>query len=462
MDMRSDIFNDYLNSILAQGLSKGKRAEIRREFESHLDEKTDWFIEIGFDEETASQKAVTEMGAPDEVREQLYEIHKEKTYKTVLLIVGLFVFMIYAMLYGFMYANLDTADPPKVYQVLLSAIYMSFITLLLLRNREHRKVKTSIALSVYFLIAAVLSWPFSAPTQPVFYALAEIFSAICVRTFTQGKETDIYRYMIDNGIVAVFGSILFNAGCAVSSFITALRSNKSKVIKKAGRRKGGHALPVLIAALVLFSFVMPSGYYMAAKSLNNKFELTETQRSKYYYEITVETLELLDSIKFEMSESEVNDIIKKGSSHIIYSSKSEYKDEESGEYQLSYELKHRMSRTYHNLDGIFITIVFNKQANMIHKDLSLLSADYYDIKKIKRIDTLLSQGMKREEVLNIFIDKKVYPDNVYQSLSGFKTDELITFNIIIRSDDPFILPSLPSYWLEFEDGILVKHQIEVD
>jgi hypothetical protein len=72
--MRSNLFNEYLDSIIAQGLSKKKKAEIRTEFENHLQDKTDWYIEIGYGEDEATQKAVAEMGESAEVRDKLYKI----------------------------------------------------------------------------------------------------------------------------------------------------------------------------------------------------------------------------------------------------------------------------------------------------------------------------------------------------------------------------------------------------
>ena len=47
------IVEDYLNSVIPNNLTAGGGAELREEIESHIYDKAYFYIEIGFDENTA-------------------------------------------------------------------------------------------------------------------------------------------------------------------------------------------------------------------------------------------------------------------------------------------------------------------------------------------------------------------------------------------------------------------------
>lgn len=67
--------NDYISSV-TEGIENPKAvSEIEQELSSHIEEKTDFYIEIGYSEEQALDMAVEEMGNPKEVSKQLNEIH---------------------------------------------------------------------------------------------------------------------------------------------------------------------------------------------------------------------------------------------------------------------------------------------------------------------------------------------------------------------------------------------------
>ncbi len=448
--MNLDKFTVYLDSILADGLSKRKKIEIRDEFECHLKDKTDRFIEIGFDEETASEKAILEMGNPDEVRDKLFSLHKEKSYVICLMIIGLFLFMIYALYYGFMYVNLDTASAPFVYQVILSALYISFVVLLLYKNSMQRNSKTAYVLSGYFLIAAIIFWPFSAPTQPAFYSLAEVLNATVGLYFFK-------QVVFDPSFFVIFGSIIFNICCSLVSFITAKKAEKSPCFIIAPKRKSHLNLKAIVIALILFLIIMPSGYLLSNKSLGNKLELSISQKGKYFNEITAQSKELLDSLNFGMTIDEVDRITQNGNKNLIYNDKELIENDESGGVNIDYQFKHSKSEIYHNLDSIFIIIWFNKSGNLSSKQYHFICSDIYSRKNAEKFSGKLYNGMLSEEVMDLLGSEHFFPQSIYCWEENENAEETYSFSIFERNG----FSNITNFNLDFKNSVLVKYYFEV-
>lgn len=70
------MFDEYLNAVTSCIKNKKLREPICTELESHLAEKRDFYIEIGYDEITAEQKAIQDMGSPTAVGENMSKLHK--------------------------------------------------------------------------------------------------------------------------------------------------------------------------------------------------------------------------------------------------------------------------------------------------------------------------------------------------------------------------------------------------
>ena len=68
-------FDDYLNSVKHNIKNKKLHAPICAELESHLRDSADFYVEIGYDEETANKKALEDMGEPAIVGENLAKLH---------------------------------------------------------------------------------------------------------------------------------------------------------------------------------------------------------------------------------------------------------------------------------------------------------------------------------------------------------------------------------------------------
>ncbi|MGN1442921.1 MAG: permease prefix domain 1-containing protein, partial [Acutalibacteraceae bacterium] len=71
------IVSDYLDAAVSKGLTASRRKLITQELESHIYDKAEHYIEIGYSEEESFEKAVAEMGEAEAVSTQFDEIYKE-------------------------------------------------------------------------------------------------------------------------------------------------------------------------------------------------------------------------------------------------------------------------------------------------------------------------------------------------------------------------------------------------
>ena len=68
-------FEDYLNTVKQNVKNKKLHDPICAELESHLQDSADFYVEIGYDEETANKKALEDMGEPVSVGESMAKLH---------------------------------------------------------------------------------------------------------------------------------------------------------------------------------------------------------------------------------------------------------------------------------------------------------------------------------------------------------------------------------------------------
>ncbi|MBR0348830.1 MAG: hypothetical protein IIX16_04230 [Clostridia bacterium] len=84
-------FDAYLNSVKRNIKNKKLHATICAELESHLQDSADFYVEIGYDEETANRKALEDMGEPTTVGESMAKLHKLSVWQKFLFSGFLFV-----------------------------------------------------------------------------------------------------------------------------------------------------------------------------------------------------------------------------------------------------------------------------------------------------------------------------------------------------------------------------------
>ena len=83
------IVEAYLESAIPQKVSEDTKARLRAELECHIFDRADFYMEIGYDEETAFEKAIEQMGEGEEVKTELESLYKDSTLKGLLWFFGL-------------------------------------------------------------------------------------------------------------------------------------------------------------------------------------------------------------------------------------------------------------------------------------------------------------------------------------------------------------------------------------
>lgn len=78
---------DYINAILEQIDSKQMQAEIEKELSAHIDDREEYYREIGYDSDTAAEKAVERMGSPEAAADGFLKVHKKRRLITAILAV---------------------------------------------------------------------------------------------------------------------------------------------------------------------------------------------------------------------------------------------------------------------------------------------------------------------------------------------------------------------------------------
>ncbi|MCH5170934.1 MAG: hypothetical protein J1F24_06590, partial [Oscillospiraceae bacterium] len=56
---------EYINTILEYVDGKAVKREIKKELSAHIDDREQYYRDIGYDDETAAQKAMEHMGSPE-------------------------------------------------------------------------------------------------------------------------------------------------------------------------------------------------------------------------------------------------------------------------------------------------------------------------------------------------------------------------------------------------------------
>ncbi|MCM1286120.1 MAG: permease prefix domain 1-containing protein [Acetobacter sp.] len=92
--------NEYIKAVLGHIKNKSYLAVIEQELKNHIDDRTDYYKEIGYDEEVSLQKAMEHIGSPDDVGEQMNRLHNSKRLNTAITVLGIIAAFVIG-LYGY-------------------------------------------------------------------------------------------------------------------------------------------------------------------------------------------------------------------------------------------------------------------------------------------------------------------------------------------------------------------------
>ena len=299
------IVEDYLNNVIPDKISDSTKAELRAEIESHIYDKAEFYMEIGYDEETAVQKAVEEMGEAEPVREEFESIYKDSTLKGILLFSGmctlnLLSVSIFELGYWYFVESSMHRLPSLVELSVFLAIFI-FLTVYTVKCCRHKLHKQLSGITAAYALIALGSVITSGLFYPVINAGYLVY---CYITNDSSPERDI-AFPIN--ILVLF----------LYAFFSFMSLNKDYRFRTKPYRLSLKQITVILSVIgVCFVAVYGFAYekYERWYPYDNKEEwYAEAPTETYLSNITAEQNKIYASIKMGADAKETEDkLIKEG------------------------------------------------------------------------------------------------------------------------------------------------------
>lgn len=290
--------NKYIAKACEAISDKSARVRVSSELESHILDKADYFRELGYDEQTAYEKATEEMGDAEDISAALGALHKSRSTVCMVLTV-LFVLIIAAvhffkgrMNYG---ADYEMLVYHSIAMDFLSAAFIAVAAaILLISYRKKRKWYAAVTggiLLISFLVSLFVEFseynnsPLYA-FQPVAYAAAKIFTS-----GFDGYINSVFAYnSVQGGISAVYyqitSAVTFSVLILWSAvqFVVLWRNEQMKNARVPAKiiKTGGRIIAVIIAVNIV---VMTFGTVSAAFVYDKNQTLAAEERSQMIDEV---------------------------------------------------------------------------------------------------------------------------------------------------------------------------------
>ena len=271
----------YVQSVLDKIENKNARAEIGEELESHLLDKRDYYMELGYTEEEATRRAEEEMGDPDDCAVALNGLHRNRG-KTPLRIAAL-IFLLAFLAAALFTPNIFSYGSEYLLGVfhrigvdLLSTGFIAgFAAILITAQRKKDKITVTgvlVCLAAYFVISLI-----NIGTQSLFGLFQpSIFGAFTLFTKGFGGYADrVFAYQYtpweDKGVFVIGAAVIFAVLFlwAAALFLSIHFQERLRSVKPLHKALKGvqAAFGVLLCANLI---LMAAGTVTAAVDLPNK------------------------------------------------------------------------------------------------------------------------------------------------------------------------------------------------
>lgn len=227
--------NDYVNSLVPSNIPKRKQQNIREELLSHIFDRIDYYREIGYDTDSAIDKALCDMGEDEEtkssVRNSFEELHFERTWWSF--VVGAVILAMNWLCWplGLWVTSADFNDEPTALTAFISfvMVFVMLFGIVFARVKKYRKMLVGIGIANVIVAGCFLVCFYP---QSAFYVLD--LNTICLLDrFTPLYMNDIFRYYV--GGFFYINCIVFLALCSLYCFTVAvlIKKGKAKTVNNA-------------------------------------------------------------------------------------------------------------------------------------------------------------------------------------------------------------------------------------
>lgn len=283
------IVEDYLKSVIPTNLTDNKKAELREEIESHIYDKANFYIEIGYDQNTAFEKAVNEMGKEEAelVKESFEVIYNDSTFKGKLLFFGLCIANLLPGMLGLSYVLLpDPTMPahPTIADLFIFLCGFVLLTVYLVKCYRQSLYHQVVGITSAMGLISLCSWLYGGLFFPIINAGSLVFRFIT-------------NNLNQNDSIPYFANILF---LALYMIMCVVSLDGPRIFKKKKYLLSIKTLSILLAIislvfLVLYGFAYEK--YERWYPLESKEEwYKETPKADYYSTITADQKHIYNSI----------------------------------------------------------------------------------------------------------------------------------------------------------------------
>ncbi len=244
----------YTDSVIPKNLAKKKKQLLRDEIEAHIYDRIAYYTDIGYDEETAITKAISDMGDDEETKAAIHSdfeaLHFERIWWAILSAIGVLLINSVAFITGNWIVSADSIgapDEPRMIMLSFAMVFMVILAAILFYKSGMRKCLVGLGTgNLIVLISLLMSYH-----EYAVYSLVINISYLLDR-FTPLVLRDIASYRILYGILAYVETLTL----LLSSLIFFVLSLK---IKHRGKpRKTNSAGMVIFVALYLSVSVISS------------------------------------------------------------------------------------------------------------------------------------------------------------------------------------------------------------
>ncbi len=178
--------NKFISDVLGLIQNKNAKKSIQAELESHILDKADYYMEIGYSKDEAFKRATEEMGDAEETAVPLNGIHKKSILSLVIEYVLIcFVFILHLIFFSKEYSFNYMYNTHNIsIDFLSTAIFFSYIILLWYSNKyKYKSISLAIILSFYTMFMSTVIFEetdISILFQPMVYSIV----CICTRGFS--------------------------------------------------------------------------------------------------------------------------------------------------------------------------------------------------------------------------------------------------------------------------------------
>ncbi len=280
--------NEFISSFLPKNIPSKKRQQLYDEMECHILDRADFYIEIGYDEETALKKSMECFGEENEMKESIKkdfeELYHERLYYAVIAGIVPVIFNLIAALTGNFIHTADYAGSPSAENVFMSSLFVCFIILQIMfcYKKGYRKSLIATGISNILIICTLIV---------VFYPQSALYAVPLNISYLLEKFTPLIMKNTAEELpnsLSWYGTILFLGGTALISFILTKRvRNQGSSEKKP--LKGVALLAFIMCGVCFFNGVL----YKPAKEYFREYRTWFDDMNDTVSEQSLETFDLI-------------------------------------------------------------------------------------------------------------------------------------------------------------------------